>query len=126
MEGAVLTRRRAAAVMEAVVVEMVLAQEAWTSAWMLVLPQTGSSSCAWPAAARGALLLEVLLLRGEEKAVEQVGGEAEEGEVGMGGSRREGRGEEGVVVVGRGEVGLVGAREEAGSKVDWWPRQVMW
>ena len=107
-------------------VEMVLAQEAWTSAWTLVLPQTGSSSCAWPAAARGALLLEVLLLRGEEKAVEQVEGEAEEGEVGMGGSRREGRGEEGVVVVGRGEVGLVGAREEAGSKVDWWPRQVMW
>ena len=101
------------------------AQEAWTSAWTLARPLTGSSSCASPAAARGVLEVEALP-RGEAK-VEQVGEEAEEVEVGMVGSRREGReeggreGEEHVVEEGREGVQPMGrTREEAGGKVDWW------
>ena len=94
------------------------AQEAWTSAWTLALPLTGSSSCASPAAARGVLEVEALP-RGEAK-VEQVGEEAEEGEEGE--SRREGRevgGREGGVVVAKIEgVGPMVTREEAGGKVD--------
>ena len=117
-------RRRAA------VEGMALAQAAWTSAWTLALPLTGSSSCASPAAARGVLEVEVLEVevvpRGEAK-VEQVGEEAEEVEVGMVGSRREGREEGGreeeehVVEEGREGVQPLGrTREEAGGKVDWW------
>ena len=68
---------------------------------------------------------EVLRPRGEEKAEGEVG----EGEVvvGMVGSRREGReeeggrGEEGVVVAKIEGVGPMATREEEESKVDWWP-----
>ena len=117
-------RRRAA------VEGMALARAAWTSAWTLALPLTGSSSCASPAAARGVLEVEALP-RGEAK-VEQVGEEAEEVEVGMVGSRREGReeggreGEEHVVEEEREEVQPMGrTREEAGGKVDWWSRHTV-
>ena len=114
---------------------MALARAAWTSAWTLALPLTGSSSCASQAAARGVLEVEVLEVevvpRGEAK-VEQVGEEAEEVEVGMVGSRREGReeggreGEEHVVEEGREEVQPMGrTREEAGGKVDWWSRHTV-
>ena len=107
------------------------AQEAWTSAWTLARPLTGSSSCASPAAARGVLEVEALP-RGEAK-VEQVGEEAEEGEVATVGSRREGRGEggreeEGDVVAaegGREGVEPLATREEAGGKVDGWPRHTV-
>ena len=114
---------------------MALARAAWTSAWTLALPLTGSSSCASPAAARGVLEVEVeeveVVPRGEAK-VEQVGEEAEEVEVGMVGSRREGReeggreGEEHVVEEGREGVEPMGrTREEAGGKVDWWSRHTV-
>merc|ERR1712037_1024478 len=79
-------------------------------------------------------LEEEVVPRGEAK-VEQVGEEAEEVEVGMVGSRREGReeggreGEEVVVaaeVVGREGVQPMGrTREEAGGKVDWWSRHTV-
>ena len=136
MEVEAVLRRRAA------VEGMALARAAWTSAWTLALPLTGSSSCASQAAARGVLEVEVLEVeveveevevvpRGEAK-VEQVGEEAEEVEVGMVGSRREGREEGGreeeehVVEEGREEVEPMGrTREEAGGKVDWWSRHTV-
>ena len=47
-------------------VGMAFARAAWTSAWMLVLPLTGCSSCAWRAAARGAV---AEVESGEEKVM---------------------------------------------------------
>ena len=119
--GAVLTRRAVA------VGEMVLARAAWTSAWTLVLPPTGCSSCAWQAVAKGAL--EAHLARGEEKVEQE---EVEVGEeVGMVESRREGREEEGgreeeevVVPKIEGVEPMAAREEETRGKVDWWPRHL--
>ena len=92
-----------------------LARAAWTSAWMLVLPLTGCSSCAWRAAARGAV---AEVVPGEEKVGQE---EAEEGEGAMGATRKGkreegGREEEGIVVEGREEGGPTETREVEGSK----------
>ena len=98
-------------------VGMAFARAAWTSAWMLVLPLTGCSSCAWRAAARGAV---AEVVPGEEKVGQE---EAEEGEGAMGATRKgkreeEGREEEGIVVEGREEGGPMETRGVEGSKDD--------
>ena len=119
--GAVLTRKAAVVevAMEEVGVEvgMAFARAAWTSAWMLVLPLTGCSSCAWRAAARGAV---AEVVPGEEKVGQE---EAEEGEGAVEATRKGkreegGREEEGIVVEGREEGGPMETRGVEGSKDD--------